>query len=160
QLNALALISAKKSNFLENLPVLLAFRKQAAAIQQAKLAFEKAIPTTLISTAVNPRTMRILPRGNWLDDSGEVVGPNVPGFLPLLDAQGRRATRMDLAKWMTSPENPLVARVFVNRLWKLCFGQGIVKSLDDFGTQGTMPTHPELLDWLAVEFVSPSPLPS
>jgi hypothetical protein len=60
---------------------------------------------------------------------------------------------MDPAKWLISRENPLVARVFVNRLWKLAFGQGIVKTLDDFGAQGEMPSHPQLLDWLAVEFI-------
>jgi len=97
--------------------------------------------------------VRVLPRGNWLDDSGEVVQPAVPAFLASLDTKGQRATRLELAKWIVSPDNPLTARVFVNRLWKICFGQGIVKSLDDFGIQGALPSHPQLLDWLAVEFV-------
>src|SRR5262249_16648276 len=113
---------------------------------------EEAIPTTLVSMSGLPRTMRILPRGNWLDESGPVVTPAVPGFLPALKVKDRRPTRLDLANWFVSAENPLVARVFVNRLWKLMFGQGIVKTLDDFGTQGAWPTHPDLLDWLAVEF--------
>jgi hypothetical protein len=99
-----------------------------------------------------PRTMRILPRGNWLDDSGEIVQPGTPASLPALGVTGRRASRLDLASWLVSKEHPLTARVFVNRLWKIAFGQGLVTSLDDFGAQGTWPSHPELLDWLAVEF--------
>ena len=134
-------------------PLLEATRKQLAAAEQAKADFVKTIPTTLVSMAVEPRTMRVLPRGNWLSDAGDVVAPAVPAFLPPLAVKDRRPTRLDLAQWMTSPDNPLVARVFVNRLWKVVFGQGIVKTLDDFGAQGTAPTHPELLDWLASEFV-------
>jgi hypothetical protein len=134
-------------------PLLETARKQLAEAEGAKADFVKTIPTTLVSMAVEPRTMRVLPRGNWLSDAGDVVGPAVPAFLPPLGVKNRRPTRLDLAEWMTSPDNPLVARVFVNRLWKLVFGQGIVKSLDDFGAQGTAPSHPELLDWLASEFV-------
>jgi hypothetical protein len=97
--------------------------------------------------------MRILLRGNWLDDSGEVASPAVPHFLSQLEVGDRRANRMDLALWLTARDNPLVARVFVNRLWMLFFGQGISKSMEDFGAQGEWPTNPELLDWLAVEFI-------
>lgn len=127
-------------------------RKELAATTAKRDALQKSFPSTLVAVAASPRMVRILPRGNWLDDTGEVVKPDVPEFLGLL-AKKERATRMDLAKWVVSPENPLTARVFVNRLWKIAFGQGLVRNLDDFGTQGTSPTHPELLDWLATEFV-------
>jgi hypothetical protein len=133
-------------------PQLEATRRQLADLKRQKDALTKAVPTTLISMAVTPRVMRVLPRGNWLDESGEIVSPDVPASLTALGIKDRRATRLDLARWMTGRDNPLVARVFVNRLWKLLFGQGLVKTLDDFGSQGAWPTHPELLDWLAVEF--------
>ncbi len=128
-------------------------RKRLADLESQKQAVLDAAPTSLISIATNPRTIRVLPRGNWLDDSGEIVEPGIPAFLGKLDVAGRRPTRLDLARWMTDRKNPLVARVWVNRLWKLFFGRGIVKSVDDFGSQGSLPSHPELLDWLAVELI-------
>jgi hypothetical protein len=128
-------------------------RERIAALEGQKKQLLQTIPKTLVTLSINPRVMRVLPRGNWLDDSGQVVAPAVPGSLPPLDVPGRRANRLDLAKWLVSRDNSLTARVFVNRLWKLTFGQGIVKSLEDFGTQGAFPTHPQLLDWLAVEFI-------
>lgn len=122
-------------------------------VQKRREALVQQIPTTLITEAVSPRTVRILARGNWQDESGEVVQPAIPAFLGKLATPGRRATRLDLANWLVSRDNPMVARVFVNRVWKLLFGQGIARTLDDCGTQGARPTHPELLDWLAVEFM-------
>jgi mono/diheme cytochrome c family protein len=133
-------------------PQLEPAQKKLANFQRQKGELLKTIPTTLVTVAITPRVMRVLPRGNWLDESGEIVTPGVPASLSGWRVKDRRATRLDLARWLVAPENPLVARVFVNRLWKLFFGQGIVKTLDDFGTQGAWPTHPELLDWLAVEF--------
>lgn len=96
---------------------------------------------------------RVLPRGNWQDESGELVEPGVPEFLPQpADSGDRRLTRLDLANWLTAPENPLTARHFVNRMWKQFFGAGLSNKLDDLGNQGEWPSHPLLLDWLAGEF--------
>ncbi len=134
-------------------PELDGARKELARIEEQKQKLIRSAPTTLIAMAGPPRMVRVLPRGNWLDDSGEVVTPGVPGVLPQVAMSERRPTRLDLAEWLVRPDHPLTARVFVNRMWKLMFGQGLVKSLDDFGTQGAWPTHLELLDWLAVEFI-------
>ncbi len=134
-------------------PLLKPLRDKLATLEKQKDEIVKSAPTSLVSMSVEPRRVRVLPRGNWLDDSGEVMSPATPAFLPGLGVHDRRPSRLDLARWLVSPENPLVARVFVNRLWKLCFGQGIVRTLDDFGTQGAWPLHPQLLDWLAVEFI-------
>lgn len=110
---------------------------------------------TLITKALEtPRTVRVLPRGNWLDETGEVVEPAVPHFLPQIDKQGR-ANRLDLANWLTDVERGtggLTARVMANRFFYLYFGTGISRSLSDFGGQGQPPSNPELLDRLAVEF--------
>lgn len=100
-----------------------------------------------------PRVTRILPRGDWMDESGEIVEPAIPEFLGKLDIGDRRATRLDLANWLVSVDNPLTSRVIVNRFWNQFFGVGLSNILADLGNQGEWPTHPELLDWLAVEFV-------
>ncbi len=107
----------------------------------------------MVTEATTPMTTRILPRGNWQDESGAVVPPAVPAFLPgATRPDAPRQTRLDLARWMMAPENPLTARVFMNRLWKQYFGNGLSGQVEDLGGQGEWPTHPELLDWLAVEF--------
>jgi hypothetical protein len=111
---------------------------------------------TMVTVAEEPRTMRVLPRGNWQDDTGEIVAAGVPGFLGVIDLpEGQVATRLDLANWLTDPEEGvggLTARVFANRFWYLFFGSGISSSLSDFGGQGQPPVNPELLDYLAVSF--------
>lgn len=131
------------------------FQPQRDEVQKATAtrdSFSKTIPASLITMAGPPRVVRMLPRGNWLDDSGEVVSPAIPAFFGKLQTGDRRPTRLDLANWLVSADNPLTSRVFVNRLWKQLLGNGLSKSLEDSGSQGEWPTHPELLDWLAVEF--------
>lgn len=134
-----------------------AIEQRLAALAAERKAIEDDFARTLVTVSVQPREMRILPRGDWMDRSGEVVQPAVPQFLAseslLSSASQRRLTRLDLANWITSPDNPLTARVFVNRLWKLFYGAGLSRDLDDVGAQGQWPTHPALLDYLAVEFV-------
>ena len=111
------------------------------------------VPTLVTVATTNPLVTRVLPRGNWQDESGEIVAPAVPHFLPQPRHNGtNQLTRLDLAHWLVSPENPLTARTFVNRLWKQFFGNGISNQPEELGAQGESPTHPELLDWLAVEF--------
>ena len=111
---------------------------------------------TMVSRAVKPRAMRVLPRGNWMDDSGPVVLPSVPEFLGTIQSEKKRLNRLDLANWLTDPDNGiglLNARVLANRLWHLFFGKGLAPDLTDFGGQGTPPEHPELLDRLALSLV-------
>jgi hypothetical protein len=133
-------------------PELKPVRDEIARLGSEKDAFQKSIPRTLMTKATNPRPIHLLPRGNWLDETGPVMTSAIPEFLGNIPT-GDRANRLDLAKWIVSRDNPLTARTFVNRLWKLYFGSGLATPLDDLGRQGTLPTHPELLDWLAVEFM-------
>lgn len=111
------------------------------------------IPSVLIVERVEPRPIRVLKRGDWQDETGELVEPGVPAALPQTAAREGRGTRLDLAEWIVSPENPLPARVLANRLWKLGFGTGLSRKVDDLGSQGEWPTHPELLDWLAGQLI-------
>jgi hypothetical protein len=127
-----------------------------AELTKEKAAISKSARRTMISASIEPRTMRVLPRGNWLDDSGPIVTSSIPKFLGKLDTGDQRATRLDLADWLTDAENGnglLTARVFANRFWYLLFGNGIARNLTDFGGQGEPPSHPELLGNLAIEFV-------
>ena len=115
---------------------------------------EKRRRRTMVSKAIKPRPIRVLDRGDWMDEGGPVVEPNVPGILPSLstvsDSGPRRATRLDLAQWLFEENRPLTARVFVNRIWYLFFNSGLSSSLEDSGNQGEWPTHPELLDALTL----------
>ncbi len=135
-------------------PELESLRQKLVSAQKELTQFEDSLPRTLVSTSMaTPRVVRILPRGNFLDESGEVVGPALPAFLTTTQTNNRKLNRLDLAQWLVSRENPLTARVFVNRLWKQFFGIGLVKNLDDLGAQGEPPVNQELLDYLAVEFM-------
>ena len=134
-------------------PLLDDARSLLASTRSNRDRLEREIPTMLVSQSVEPRLMRVLPRGNWMDDSGEVARPRFPAFLDGVLIAEEPLSRRHLAEWISSKNNPLTARAFVNRLWKLYFGNGLSKVLDDLGSQGEWPTHPELLDWLAVEFM-------
>ncbi len=135
-------------------PSLAATRAAISEATAARTAYEESLPLMLATVAVAPRTVRVLPRGNWMDESGEVVQPGVPRFLFQGEvSEAERADREDLARWVVSDANPLAARAFVNRIWKLLFGEGIARNPDDLGNQGARPTHPQLLDWLTVEFI-------
>jgi len=131
-----------------NWPILQkTIRQSRGGISKSLIALttpKKEIPVT-----------RILPRGDWQNESGEVVQPNVLHFLPQpKDAGKRTLTRLDLAKWLVADNNPLTARHVMNRYWKQFFGNGLSNVLDDLGSQGEWPSHPELLDWLAHTFRS------
>jgi hypothetical protein len=126
--------------------------KRAGELRKEIEHRKKQTRRTMITVSVEPRVIRVLPRGDWMNDSGEICEPAVPKIFGELETDGR-ATRLDLANWLVSPEHPQTSRVFVNRLWYLYFGTGLSKTLADLGSQGEWPTHPRLLDWLAVEFV-------
>lgn len=108
---------------------------------------------TMIVRSVSPRDVRVLARGDWMDESGERIEPDAPEAFGGLETSGRRPTRLDLAEWLTRPDHPRTSRVVVNRLWYLLFGEGIARTLDDLGSQGEWPTHLDLLDWTAVDLV-------
>lgn len=107
----------------------------------------------MFTRSVDPRQVRLLPRGDWMDRSGPVVTPHTPSALPEMQmtvgTEESRPSRLDLAKWLFQEDNPLPARVLANRLWYIAFHRGLSSNLGDFGFQGQWPSHPELLDYLA-----------
>lgn len=115
-----------------------------------------AQPTTTLITMENAmarsRTTRVFDRGSW-QTLKDMVNPEVPKILNPFPENAPK-NRLGLAQWMTRPENPLTARTMVNRLWGQLFGQGLVETIEDLGTQGAKPTHPELLDWLAYQYMN------
>jgi len=130
-------------------PELQTVRENWHAAMSAQGEYLEAVPTTMIMRDVpNLRETHLLVRGEY-NKPGEVVQATAPGCLPKFEGDNR----LDFARWLTSPAHPLTSRVAVNRLWGQSFGVGLVKTTEDFGAQGELPSHPELLDWLAVEFV-------
>ena len=125
-----------------------ALKDRIAAIEKEKAG---SFPETMImKDMAKPRATHILNRGQY-NEPGEAVEPGVPGIFPKMRKNERN--RLGLAQWLVDPAHPLTARVAVNRYWQRVFGMGLVKTSEDFGIQGELPSHPELLDWLALEFI-------
>lgn len=130
-------------------PELKPTRDAIARLEKSRPAIPN-LPVMVELTGAKKRETHLLRKGNFLDP-GEVVEPGVPAALHDLPANAP-VSRMSLAAWLVDPRNPLTARVTVNRFWSQLFGVGLVETEEDFGTQGDLPTHPELLDWLALEY--------
>lgn len=147
-------VAKLRTAFQNSTPALANLRDQLANAQKQLADYEASLPRCLISNSNGKRIVRILPRGNWQDESGPQVQPKLPAFLVSTQPPSdRQLNRIDLARWLVSPQHPLTARVFVNRLWKQFFGIGLSKNLDDVGAQGEAPANGPLLDYLATEFV-------
>jgi mono/diheme cytochrome c family protein len=145
--------AAIRSHFLSVVPELADYNKKIDDLRRSRPAF----PTSLVLAERSPeheRKTQIHHRGEFLSTRAEVE-PGVPGVLPQLP-KDQPANRLTFARWLVSRENPLTARVTVNRMWYHVFGRGISQTLDDFGVQGETPINPELLDWLSVEFMEPT----
>ena len=126
------------------------WREEAAAIPGRLAEIARQVPVTMVMGEMTPRRQtRLLVRGRY-DQPGDAVAPGVPRIGTIA---GEADDRLALARWLTRPDHPLTARVAVNRWWEMLFGTGIVETVEDFGIQGTPPSHPELLDWLATELV-------
>ncbi|MEX2092663.1 MAG: DUF1549 and DUF1553 domain-containing protein, partial [Pirellulales bacterium] len=131
-------------------PTTLPLRVSLANLEERLSALTEKFSTMVMDQAEKPRETFILTRGDYAQP-GEKVSPGTPAVLPPLPAAAP-ANRLGLAQWAVMPQNPLTARVAVNRIWQMLFGAGIVRTTADFGAQGEWPSHPELLDWLAVDF--------
>jgi hypothetical protein len=129
---------------------LRAARQRMAALERELKDLRETLPRVMVMSDARPRQSHVLERGNYLMPR-EAVEPGTPASLPGADPAAPR-NRLGLARWLVSADNPLTARVEVNRAWQLFFGAGLVRTSENLGTQGEPPTHPELLDWLAVEF--------
>lgn len=116
-------------------------------------ALAQGTTSLVLSELPQPRTTRLFIKGDFTRPADKVL-PSVPAALHPIESSGALPTRLDFAHWLVSKNNPLTARVIMNRIWQQYFGQGLVDTENDFGTQGSLPTHPELLDWLATEFMA------
>ncbi len=134
--------------FVDQAPTAKGPRLAIAAIRKAA---PKVVTTMVVRERSKPRETRVFLKGDFTRP-GDPVAPGVPKALPPLASGSAVPNRLDLARWLVDPRQPLTARVAVNRLWQAYFGRGLVESENDFGTQGSVPSHPELLDWLATEF--------
>jgi hypothetical protein len=126
-------------------------KKPKAAKKSVKNPEPPKLTTLVMQELAQPRVQHLFVGGSFLNP-GEVVSPGVPAVLNPFPSD-QPPNRLGLAKWLVDPANPLTARVAINRIWAQYFGSGFVQTIEDFGTKGERPTHPELLDWLATEFI-------
>jgi len=155
-------VAAKQRNEFQTSSIFNAFRDQDPEYKRRRQSLEglrrneHKLPTTLVMRELpSPRETRQFIKGDFTRP-GDRVTPGTPAILPTLHSEHPQPNRLDLAHWLVSRQNPLTARVLVNRVWQQYFGRGIVETENDFGTQGSLPTHPELLDWLAVDLMEHS----
>ncbi len=150
-----------REHFLENVyaktrPVFAALRMQLDVLNKERAALDASIPSTMVMAEMpQPRETFLLIRGAY-NRRGDKVTAGVPSILPPMPKDAP-ANRLGLAQWLVDPSHPLTSRVNVNRFWQQFFGLGLVKTSNDFGSQGDWPSHPELLDWLSAEFMNPTP---
>jgi len=147
-------------HYLENVDVTYrGYHEAMEDVRKLRDELDTSIPTTMVMKELEkPRETRMLIRGQY-DKKGDPVQPAAPSAFPPLP-EGAPANRLGLAKWLVDPAHPLTSRVAVNQVWQLLFGSGLVRTAENFGTQGERPSHPELLDWLAVAFATGEGLPS
>jgi len=159
-LKALAVPAAKRT--LEQQRLLFAamvgtsdpvFTPLHSRLTEIETALKQGTTSLALSELATPRTTHLFIKGDFTRPA-DVVLPAVPAVLHPIESSATVPTRLDFARWLVSKNNPLTARVIMNRVWQQYFGQGLVDTENDFGTQGSLPTHPELLDWLATEFMA------
>ncbi|MEM8487638.1 MAG: PSD1 and planctomycete cytochrome C domain-containing protein [Bacteroidota bacterium] len=143
--------AALRKHYYEVAPATKNLRHAINNYKERLAVLTEAHPTMVMNVADTPRETFVLNRGQY-DQKLEKVSPGTPAILPPVSNE-TAGSRLDLAKWLTRSDHPLTARVTVNRFWQMLFGTGLVATAADFGAQGSLPSHPELLDWLAVEFI-------